>query len=247
MDGADGYAVRLAMARSPLRDALEKALTTEGCRVAYLESGLELVEVLSGTRACALVIIGEGVAHPSGMDAIYLAARARREGGAPRPRVVLVTEVRMDFELLEVWRSRGVDGFLYRDDALDKTLAELNAWLYEPSGLHLRYTLHIEAEVRRQRAPKPLTAAVIDLSAGGAQLVVPTEAAEPPLAIGERLELRLTSREPRAELGVEAEIRNVVAGNETLGRKLLVGVRFTAMSDGAWMQLGRLLHSDSST
>ena len=225
--------------QSPWRTALLTALEAVERAVRVTEEGHELRRALEEVAdPPRIIVVGPMLSGIGGLDAMYQAARTLVLEKKIRPdwpvrTVSLITEVRSDAELLDVFRRRGATHFVYRDDPIERTVAALLANLKPAS----RALVRIDATTIFDG--KALTGAVYDLSRTGAQLVLESDEMPRMPLVGSPVSLKIAFR--RTKLDCEAEVRGLTTINGSQGKRLVLGLQFVSLEDAASDQLERMI------
>ena len=212
---------------SPWRDALVSALESVEPLIRVTDLGNELCRALEETaNPPKIIVVGPSLRGMGGLEALYQAERTlvfekKERPTWPTRTVALITEVRSDAELLDLYRRRGVTHFIYRDDPMEKTVSALMASLKPAS----RTMVRIDAVTTIEG--KNLAGAVYDLSETGAQLVVESSALRTIPAVGTTLPLQLMFN--RSKLKCKAEIRGLTTKNGSHGQHLFLGLQFAPL------------------
>jgi hypothetical protein len=203
------------------------------------ESGQELRRALEESRdPPRIVVIGSQLKGLGAFDALYQADRTLMLERKIRPAwptrsVVLITDVRSDAELLDLFRRRGVNQFVYREDPVERTAAALLSNL-EPSS---RALVRLDALIVHQEEVMP--GAVYDISRSGAQIVLATDEASRPPAVGSRVRIELIFRNRKVTCA--AEVRRLSAKSASQGARLILGVQFREVGDDVGYLIDRLI------
>jgi hypothetical protein len=224
---------------SPWRTELIDALSQEEPSVRVSEYGQEvrraLEEVVDPPK---IIILGCTLQGIGGLEALYQADRSltlehKKRPPWPNRSVSLITEVRSDLELLDLFRRRGVTQFIYRDDPIERTARTILANLRPVP----RALVRIDAIV--QLCGTSIPGAVYDISRTGAQLVLAGEAPSETPMVGSELDLELTFRQRR--LDCKAVIRRLLTKNGTQGVRLVLGLQFVLIDSLTSDTLDRLI------
>lgn len=224
-----GFQARVVVADvdSPWRAALVSALQDQEPAVRVTDNGNEVCRTLEEVaNPPKIIVLGQYLRGIGGLEALYQAERTLAFEKKERPTwptrtVSLITEVRSDAELLDLYRRRGVTHFIYRDDPLEKTTAALLANLKPAS----RTMVRIDAQATIHG--KSLLGAIYDLSVGGARLVLESVTSGPSPSVGNTIALQLMFR--RHKLRCKAEVRALATKNGSQGQKLVLGLQFLAL------------------
>jgi hypothetical protein len=214
---------------SPWREALISAIETAEPLIRVTDLGNELCRALEEVaNPPKIIIIGPSLRGMGGLEALYQAERTLLFEKKERPTwptrtVSLITDVRSDAELLDLYRRRGVTHFIYRDDPIEKTVSALLANLKPAS----RAMVRIDAVTTIEG--KNLSGAVYDLSQTGAQLVVEATGLRTIPSVGTTLPLQLMFN--RSKLKCKAEIRGLTTKNGSQGQHLFLGLQFATLDD----------------
>lgn len=189
-----------------------------------------------------IIVVGQMLRGIGGLEAMYQAERTLALEKKIRPTwpirtVSLVTEVRSDAEMLDIFRRRGATHFIYREDPIERTVSALLANLRPAS----RALVRIDAVATVDQ--KIITGAVYDLSPTGAQLVLACDDVPTVPMVGSPLSVQLSFRNSRLE--AFATVRGLATKNGSQGRRLVLGLEFAALSDSAGHQLEQLIREAS--
>jgi hypothetical protein len=224
---------------SPWRSLLVQGLEPVEPALRVTETGHELRRALEEVAdPPRIVVVGQGLRGIGGLEALYQAERTLHLERKSRPvwpvrTVSLVTDVRSDAELLDIFRRRGATHFIYREDPIERTIAALLANL-KPA---IRAMVRIDAEARFEGQTVP--GAVYDLSRTGASLVLASDRVPRVPLVGSKLELSMTFRS--VSLGCEAEVRGLTMKNGSQGNRLVLGLHFGGLSSGVIDDLERVI------
>jgi hypothetical protein len=224
---------------SPWRHALLNALEAVEPAVRVTEVGHELRRALEEVgEPPRIIVIGQMLRGIGGLEALYQAERTLALEKKVRPSwpmrtVSLVTEVRSDAELLDIFRRRGATHFIYREDPIERTVAALLANLKPAS----RSLVRIDALVTVEGRVTP--GAIYDLSRSGAQLVLASEDVPVVPLVGSILALQMSFRV--IQLECFAEVRGLTMKNGSQGKRLVLGLEFRQMPDVMCDQLENMI------
>ena len=185
-----------------------------------------------------IIVLGGILKGIGGLEALFQADRSLTLEGKKRPAwptrsVSLITEVRSDAEMLDLFRRRGVTQFIYRDDPIDRTAAAILANL-RPMA---RALVRIDAIARIDDHTVP--GAVYDISPSGAKLVLADEDVPHAPMVGSDVDLELMFRNRR--LSCKAVIRRLLTRNGSQGMRLVLGLQFTFVDSLASDSLDRII------
>lgn len=189
-----------------------------------------------------IIVIGQMLRGIGGLEAMYQAERTLALEKKIRPTwpirtVSLVTEVRSDAEMLDIFRRRGATHFIYREDPIERTVSALLANLRPAS----RALVRIDAVATVDQ--KIITGAVYDLSPTGAQLVLASDDVPTVPMVGSPLTVQLSFRSSRLE--ALATVRGLATKNGSQGRRLVLGLEFAALADNASHLLEQMIREAS--
>ena len=222
--------VLLADFANPWRSALSNLLERENYSLAVTDSGDELLAALvESSELPRLIIVGQALTGLGGLEALYQASRtpARREAGWPHRAVMLVSDARSDIELLDLLRMRGVTGFLYRDDPLEKTMLKIVKNVRGERRPAERHIIRLDATVKIHE--RSFVGAMYDLSLTGAQVICsPRELVEAP-AIGDWIDLEFGYGDVR--IACRGEVCRLSRHQSIFGSGTLLGIEFEALDD----------------
>ena len=224
---------------SPWRTELIDALSQEEPAIRVSEYGQEVRRALEEVSdPPKIIILGSTLQGIGGLEALYQADRSltlERKNRPPWPTrsVSLITEVRSDLEMLDLFRRRGVTQFIYRDDPVERTAATVLANLRPVP----RALVRIDATVKCCGTTIP--GAVYDISRTGAQLVLAGETPPETPMVGSELHLELTFRQRR--LDCKAVIRRLLTKNGTQGVRLVLGLQFVLVDTLTIDSLDRII------
>lgn len=213
---------------SPWRAELVAGLEAVEPAVRITDNGNEVCRALEEVaHPPRIIIVGQQLRGIGGLEALHQADRTLAFEKKERPQwptrtVSLITDVRSDAELLDLYRRRGATHFIYRDDSLEKTVNALLANL-RPAA---RALVRMDATVTI--AGKSLSGAVYDLSVTGAQLVLASFSGAAMPAVGSVMPLQLQFHDNK--LKCKAEVRGLTAKNASQGQRLVLGLQFLALS-----------------
>ena len=203
------------------------------------ESGQELRRALEEVvEPPRIIVVGPVLKGIGGLEALFQAERSLLAERKTRPEwpvrlVSLITEVRSDAELLDLYRRRGVGQFLYRDDPVERTIATLRASLHPASRAMVR--LEATAVLSGGKA----RCSVYDLSTSGARVVIAQDAVRGVPAVGDMLRIQLEFRSEM--LDYEAEVRGMSSREGFLGGRLVLGVQFQHLEAAATATLETII------
>lgn len=221
------------------RSALLTALEAVERAVRVTEVGHELRRALEEVAdPPRIIVVGQILKGIGGLEALYQAERTlvlekKLRPAWPARTVSLITEVRSDAELLDVFRRRGVTHFIYRDDPIERSVAALLANLKPASRALVRIDATAEFDGRT------LVGAVYDLSRTGAQLVLESEELPQIPLVGSPVSLQMAFR--RIRLGCKAEVRRLTTKNASQGKRLVLGLQFVSLDDESSDRLERMI------
>ena len=207
------------------------------------EVGSELCRALEEVaNPPKIIVIGRTLRGIGGLEALYQAERTLLFEKKERPTwptrtVSLITEVRSDAELLDLYRRRGVTHFIYEDDPIEKTVTALLANL-RPAA---RSMVRIDAVMTLEG--KALSGAVYDLSQTGAQFVVEATGLRTIPSVGTTLPLQLVFN--RSKLKCKAEIRGLTRKNSSQGQLLFLGLQFASLDSDQCDLVERMIREAS--
>ena len=195
----------IADEKSAWRDRLVAGLEEDPRHeVRIIEDAQALYEAMMSPLWPTGIVIGTGLHNGSGIEA---ALRAARElGSEEEPKmpscVFLITEVRADEEYLELLRKRGVADFVYREDALETTLTHLANGIHSESRVEKRFPVSLTVDLLFPDSDTRVEATLENVSSRGAKVVVAKKKHAEKLAVGDRIEIEITS-----EMRVPATVR----------------------------------------
>ena len=189
-----------------------------------------------------IIVIGQGLQGIGGLEALYQAERTLHLERKLRPSwpirtVSLVTDVRSDAELLDIFRRRGATHFIYREDPIARTVAALLANL-KPA---IRAMVRVEARATVDGRVTP--GGVYDLSRTGAQLVLSSEQVPLVPTVGSQLKVEMSFRD--AGLSCTAEVRGLSLKNGSQGKRVVLGLQFKGLDDSSIDLLERMIREAS--
>lgn len=211
------------------RDKLVEGLEKVEPLIRVTDLGSELCRALEEVaNPPKIIVVGQSLRGMGGLEALYQAERTLLFEKKERPTwptrtVSLVTDVRSDAELLDLYRRRGATHFIYRDDPIEKTISALLANL-KPAA---RAMVRIDAVTVLEG--KNLNGAVYDLSQTGAQLVVEASGLRTMPSVGSTIPVQLMFN--RSKLKCKAEIRGLTKKNSSQGQHLFLGLQFVTLDD----------------
>ncbi len=238
--------VLIADAESDWRAALATALQAEGIRVRLTADGAALEKALAQPPATGVVLIGQGLTAPAGLEVLHRAATAKagrpraKKGEPPGLAIFLLAESRTDAELLELLRRRGATHFFYREDPLEQLLGQLTQWVYRDRRAADRRQIKVPGRLALGSSQLPCTTE--DLSRGGSLVCVPARRLAEPPGIGARVAVELES--PEGAFRIQAEVRRVLPRPGFFGDKLVLGLQFLDVDEATHQRILHLLESD---
>lgn len=235
--------VVIADLESPWRADLVGALQEHESTIRVTDNGTEVCRTLEEvTHPPRIIVIGQSLRGIGGLEALYqadrmLAFEKKERPSWPTRTVSLITDVRSDAELLDLYRRRGVTHFIYREDPLEKTIGALLANLRPAS----RAMVRIDATAGING--KALYGAIYDLSVSGARLVIDGVSDEMTPSVGRTFPLQLSFRHNK--LRCKAEVRGLTTKNASQGKRLILGVQFVGL-DAASVDMVECMIRDAS-
>lgn len=235
--------VVVADLESPWRAALVAALQEQEPIIRTTDNGTEVCRTLEEVaHPPKIIVLGQSLRGIGGLEALYQAERTLAFEKKERPTwptrtVSLITDVRSDAELLDLYRRRGVTHFIYRDEPLEKTTNALLANLRPAS----RAMVRIDATAGING--KALYGAIYDLSVSGARLVIDGVSDTMMPAVGSTFPLQLMFRHNK--LRFKAEVCGLTTKNGSQGKRLVLGVQFVGL-DAASVDMVECMIRDAS-
>jgi CheY-like chemotaxis protein len=211
--------ILIADADGDFRRDLVHSLEQEEQKVDVTDDSEALVAALTSQQAPELIVLGSRLKGLSGLDALYY---ARTLGQARVRKVLLVTDVRKDLELLDFHRSRGILDFLHPQDPIERLAARIQERLYEERRIERRTPTELAGMVRTRA--EAVRGRVENLSPGGAQVALPLRRIREPPALDETVILSLESG--GAPLALTAVVRRTSTRRRLLRDQLVLGLRF---------------------
>lgn len=235
--------VLLADFANPWRAAVSNFLEREHCGLRVTDSGEELLAALTDmSELPKLIIVGQALTGMGGLEALYQSSRlpAKREAVVwPQRAVMLISDSRSDIELLDLLRARGVTGFLYRDDPLEKTMLKIKQNLKGDRRPAERHVIRLDAKVKI--GEKAYEGAMFDLSLTGAQVICsPRDLVEAP-SIGDWIDLDFGYGDVR--VACRGEVCRLSRHKSIFGSGILLGIEFENLDDRRRESLAQALKS----
>lgn len=218
--------VLIASEASEWRKELQESLA-ESHEVFVTDDGSELSQVLQGEdkRDIRSVIIGENLKGTSALDALYRGRHASRTNAGTAGIVLLMTDVTQDRDLLNLFRSRGVNDFFRRNSDIEVVRSLLARLLYRDHRVHPRYSCNLEGSVEIDGDKVPCI--VVDVSLSGVQVILKVNSR--PVATGDQCSMSFAGSSNETTIRAAAIICNLSSTRYRLRKRSRLGLRFNQL------------------
>jgi len=232
---------------STWRANLAKALEESGYAAQVSDRGEEIINALAQdvpSRKIAALLIGSDLSGTSAIDSLYLADKKLREAKRARPdwpvsTILLITDVREDVDYLRLCSSRGVNGFIHREDDFEKTILLLSGGVYANQRIARRYPTHINAKLVAEGSE--IQAVIADLSPQGAFATAPDNRSSSKIEAGHTLMLNFTGLDADKPITCQAIVRNIKHFKSLFRSQIGFGLQFVRIDAASRNQLDSVL------